>query len=162
MLFRSKVGPEGLGLLLAAPGLGASLAGFALATLSSRLKRQGLLLIISLIALGAGMNIFAWTTSFPVALTVLVAIGAFQIFYMATTNTMLQVIVPDHLRGRVMSIYMLDRGLMPIGSMTAGISAHWIGAPATVSYMGLAVIVLAVLLAWRAPVVRELAVSVKN
>jgi len=153
------VGPEGLGLLLAAPGLGAGLAGFALATLSSRLRRQGLVLIISLIGLGAGMNIFAWTTSFPLALAVLVAIGAFQIFYMATTNTLLQLIVPDHLRGRVMSIYMLDRGLMPLGSMTAGISAHWIGAPATVSYMGLAVIVLAVLLAWRAPVVRKLAVT---
>ena len=108
------------------------------------------------------MNIFAWTTWFPLALAVLVAIGVFQIFYMATTNTMLQVIVPDHLRGRVMSIYMLDRGLMPIGSMTAGFSAHWIGAPATVSYMGLAVIVLAVLLAWRAPVVRELAVAVDH
>ena len=36
--------------------------------------------------------------------------------YMATTNTMIQLIVPDHLRGRVMSLYMLDRGLMPIGS----------------------------------------------
>ena len=157
-----KVGPEGLGLLLAAPGLGACLAGFALATLSSRLNRQGIVLIVSLIALGAGLNIFAWTTSFPVALAVLVAIGAFQIFYMATTNTMLQVIVPDHLRGRVMSIYMLDRGLMPIGSLTAGISAHWIGAPATVSYMGLAVIVLAILLSWRAPVVRELALTMES
>jgi len=51
---------------------------------------------------------------------------------------------------------------MPIDSMTAGISAHWIGAPAIVSYMGLAVIALAVLLAWCAPVVRELAVSVKT
>ena len=152
-----KVGPEGLGLLLAAPGLGASMAGFALATLSSQLKRQGLVLLISLITLGAGMNIFAWTTSFPLALAVLVAIGACQIFYMATTNTMLQVIVPDHLRGRVMSIYMLDRGLMPLGSMTAGIGAHWLGAPATVSYMGLAVVVLALLVAWRAPVVRKLA-----
>jgi uncharacterized membrane protein len=51
---------------------------------------------------------------------------------------------------------------MLLGSMSAGISAHWIGAPATVSYMGLAVIVLAVLLAWRAPVVRELAVTVDH
>lgn len=153
-----KVGPEGLGILLAAPGLGACLAGFALATLSSRLHRQGIVLIVSLIGLGVGMNLFAWTTSFPVALVVLVAIGAFQIFYMATTNTMLQVIVPDHLRGRVMSIYMLDRGLMPIGQMTAGVSAHWIGAPATVSYMGMIVIVLAIILAWRAPVVRRLAI----
>jgi len=157
-----KVGPEGLGILLAAPGLGACLAGFALATLSSRLKRQGIVLIVSLIALGVGMNLFAWTTSFPVALVVLVAIGVFQIFYMATTNTMLQVIVPDHLRGRVMSIYMLDRGLMPIGQMTAGVSAHWIGAPATVSYMGLAVIVLAIVLAWRAPVVRRLAINMEG
>jgi len=81
---------------------------------------------------------------------------------MATTNTMLQVIVPDHLRGRVMSIYMLDRGLMPIGAMSAGVSAHWIGAPATVSYMGLAVIVLAVVLAWRAPVIRDLAVTMDS
>jgi MFS family permease len=154
-----KVGPEGLGILLAAPGLGACLAGFALATLSSRIHRQGIVLLASLIALGIGMNIFAWTTSFTLALIVLVAIGACQIFYMATTNTMLQVIVPDHLRGRVMSIYMLDRGLMPIGALSAGVSAHWIGAPATVSYMGLAVIVLALVLAFRAPVIRDLAVT---
>jgi hypothetical protein len=105
------------------------------------------------------MNIFAWTTSFTLALVILVAIGAFQIFYMATTNTMLQVIVPDHLRGRVMSIYMLDRGLMPIGALSAGVSAHWIGAPATVSYMGLTVVMLALIVAWRAPVVRRLAIG---
>jgi MFS family permease len=156
------VGPEGLGLLLAAPGLGASLAGFTLATVSSRIKRQGWVLIFSLIGLGASMNIFAWTISFPLALVVLVANGAFQVIYMATTNTMLQVIVPDHLRGRVMSIYMLDRGLMPLGSLAAGVGAHWVGAPATVGFMGLAVVILAVLLAWRAPVVRELGVSASH
>jgi predicted MFS family arabinose efflux permease len=157
-----KVGPEGLGILLAAPGLGACLAGFALATLSSRIKRQGIVLISSLIALGISMNLFAWTTSFALAIVVLVANGAFQIFYMATTNTMLQVIVPDHLRGRVMSIYMLDRGLMPVGALTAGISAHWIGAPATVSLMGITVIALALLVAWLAPVVRGLGVSAEG
>lgn len=157
-----KVGPEGLGMLYAAPGLGACLAGFALATLSSRIRRQGIVLLSSLIALGIGMNIFAWTTSFVLALIVLVAIGACQIFYMATTNTMLQVLVPDHLRGRVMSIYMLDRGLMPIGAMSAGVSAHWIGAPATVGYMGLVVIVLALFLAWRSPVIRDLAVTMDH
>lgn len=157
-----RVGPEGLGVLLAAPGLGAALAGFALATLSSRVKRQGILLLVSLVALGASMMLFSWTTSFPVAIIFLIANGAFQIFYMATTNTMLQVIVPDHLRGRVMSIYMLDRGLMPIGALTAGVSAHWIGAPATVSLMGLTVILLGLLVAWRAPVVRHLAVSARD
>ena len=153
-----QVGPEGLGMMLAAPGLGAMLAGLLLASIANRVRRQGVLLLVSLVALGVSMNLFSWTTSFPLALLSLVAIGAFQIFYMATTNTMLQVIVPDHLRGRVMSIYALDRGLMPIGAVAAGFSAHWIGAPATVSYMGLIVIALAGLVAWRAPVVRSLGV----
>jgi hypothetical protein len=55
-----------------------------------------------------------------------------------------------------MSIYALDRGLMPVGALMAGVSAHVIGAPATVSYMGLVVIFLAILVAWRAPVVRDI------
>ena len=51
---------------------------------------------------------------------------------------------------------MLDRGLMPAGSLMAGVTAHFIGAPATVSLMGLIVIVLAVLVAWRVPLIRRL------
>jgi hypothetical protein len=108
------------------------------------------------------LNLFSWTRSFPLALVLLVAIGACQVFYMATTNTMLQVIVPDHLRGRVMSIYALDRGLMPAGALMAGVSAHFVGAPATVSAMGLLVILLALLVAWLAPVVRGLGVSYRG
>jgi MFS family permease len=153
------VGPEGLGMLLAAPGLGALLAGLALATLSSRIKRQGVFMLVSLVVLGFLMIVFSWTTSFPLSLLTLVCQGVFQIFYMATTHTMIQLIVPDHLRGRVMSIYALDRGLMPVGSLFAGVCAHYVGAPMTVSLMGALVIVLALLIAWRAPMVRGLGVS---
>jgi MFS family permease len=156
-----KVGPEGLGMLLAAPGLGAMLAGLMLATLANRVRRQGVLLLVSLVSLGVVMILFSQTTSFPLAILALVAVGGCQVFYMATTNTMLQVIVPDHLRGRVMSIYALDRGLMPVGALIAGISAHVIGAPATVSYMGLVVVLLAILVAWRAPVVRDIGLGMK-
>jgi MFS family permease len=154
-----KVGPEGLGILLAAPGLGAMLAGLMLATLANRVRRQGVLMLVSLVALGIFLNLFSWTRSFPLALLSLVAVGGCQVFYMATTNTMLQVIVPDHLRGRVMSIYALDRGLMPVGAFMAGVSAHLVGAPATVGGMGLLVILLALLVAWLAPVVRRLGLS---
>src|SRR3972149_7624861 len=146
-----KVGPEGLGLLLAAPGLGAMMAGLMLATLANRVRRQGVLMLVSLVALGIFLNLFSWTRSFPLALLSLVAVGGCQVFYMATTNTMLQVIVPDHLRGRVMSIYALDRGLMPVGSLMAGVSAHLVGAPATVGGRGLVGILLAVFVAWLAP-----------
>ena len=157
-----QVGPEGLGVLLAAPGAGAMLAGLMLATLANRVKRQGVLMLVSLVSLGIVMNLFSWTTSFPMAILALIAVGGCQVFYMATTNTMLQVIVPDHLRGRVMSIYALDRGLMPVGALMAGVSAHMIGAPATVSYMGLVVILLAILVAWRAPVVRGIGLGTLN
>ena len=157
-----KVGPEGLGVLLAAPGIGAMLAGLMLATLANRVRRQGVLMLVSLVSLGVVLNLFSWTTSFPMAILALIAVGGCQVFYMATTNTMLQVIVPDHLRGRVMSIYALDRGLMPVGALMAGVSAHVIGAPATVSYMGLVVILLAILVAWRAPVVREIGLGTRS
>jgi len=154
-----QVGPEGLGMLLAAPGLGALLAGLALATLSSRIKRQGVFMLVSLVVLGFLMILFSWTTSFKLSLLTLVCQGVFQIFYMATTHTMIQLIVPDRLRGRVMSIYALDRGLMPVGSLFAGVCAHYVGAPVTVTLMGAIVIVLALLIAWRAPVVRDLGVA---
>jgi hypothetical protein len=95
------------------------------------------------------------------ALLSLVGVGACQVVYNATTNTMLQLIIPDQLRGRIMSIWALDRGLMPAGALLAGVMAHFIGAPATVSAMGGTVILLAILVAWLAPVVRGLAVGDK-
>jgi hypothetical protein len=82
-------------------------------------------------------------------------VGACQVLFNATVNTLLHLTVPDHLRGRVMSIYMLDRGLMPAGALLAGISAHFIGAPATTGLMGSAVFLLAIVIAWRVPTVRR-------
>ncbi|HEY2991045.1 MAG TPA: MFS transporter [Candidatus Binatia bacterium] len=150
------VGPEGLGLLMAAPGAGAVLAVLVLASQAHSFRRKGLLLLWSLMFLGAFLILFSRTTSFPLALLALLGIGWFQITFMATTNTMLQLLVPDALRGRVMSLYMLDRGLMPAGALMAGVTAHVAGAPATVAMMGGIVIVLAAVVAWRVPVLRKI------
>jgi MFS transporter, DHA1 family, staphyloferrin A biosynthesis exporter len=150
------VGPEGLGLLMAAPGVGAVLAVLMLASLARMFRRQGLLLVGSIIVLGFFLILFSQTTSFPLALVVLVAVGAFQMLFLASTNTMLMLIVPDELRGRVMSLYMLDRGLMPAGALFAGVVAHFIGAPSTVATMGAIVIVLTLIVAWRVPAIRAL------
>jgi len=150
------VGPEGLGLLMAAPGVGAVLSVLMLASVANRFRRQGLLLVGSIIVLGLFLILFSQTTSFPLALVVLIAVGAFQMLFLASTNTMLQFIVPEKLRGRVMSLYMLDRGLMPAGALFAGVVAHFIGAPSTVAAMGAIVIVLALAVAWRVPAIRSL------
>lgn len=150
------VGPGGLGLLMAAPGVGAVLALLVLASVSGRVERKGLLLLASLAGMGGLLVLFAWIESFPLALVVLVGVGSCQVVYMATTHTLLQITIPDELRGRVMSIYLLDRGLMPIGAMLAGFLAHVVGAPGAVETMGLIVLALAGIVAWRMPVMREI------
>lgn len=151
-----RVGPEGLGLLMAAPGLGAVLAVLMLASSGNRLKRQGVFLVASIIVLGLFLIVFSQITSFPLALLSLVAVGIFQMLFLASTSTLLQLIVPDQLRGRVMSLYMLDRGFMPAGALFAGVAAHFIGAPLTVATMGAIVIILALMVAWWVPAIRTL------
>ena len=150
------VGPEGLGIMLAAPGLGAVLITLTLASVAHSLRRKGLLLLGGMIFLGIFLILFSRATSFWLAVVLLVGVGGCQVLFMATTNTMLQMIVPDALRGRVMSIYMLDRGLMPLGALMAGVTAHLVGAPATVSMMGSVVILLALVVAWRVPLLRKI------
>jgi MFS family permease len=150
------VGPEGLGLLMAAPGVGAVISVLLLASLGNDLKRQGLFLVGSILILGLFLILFSQITYFPLALISLVLIGIFQMLFLASTNTILQMIVPDELRGRVMSLYMLDRGFMPAGALFAGVTAHFIGAPWTVATMGAIVIVLALFVAWRVPAIRSL------
>ena len=151
-----KIGPDGLGLLMAAPGIGAVIAVMTLASLSKRIKRQGLFLLASIVVLGFFLVLFSQITWFPLALVTLVIVGAFQMFFLASTATILQLIVPDELRGRVLSLYMLDRGFMPLGALFAGATAHFIGAPATVAIMGAIVIVLTGIVAWRIPAIRRL------
>jgi MFS family permease len=147
-------GPGALGLMLAAPGVGAVIAALLLASLGS-FRRKGMLLLFALFVLGTALILFSRTTVLPLALLTLVGVGGCQVFYAATSNTMLQIIVPDELRGRVISIYMLDQGLSPAGALLAGISTHFVGAPTTIAAMGCLIIALAVVVAWRMPILRH-------
>ncbi len=147
-------GPGALGLMLAAPGVGAVMAALLLASLGG-FRRKGILLLFALLMLGISLILFSRTTVLPLALLTLVGVGGCQVFYAATTNTMLQIIVPDELRGRVISIYMLDQGLSPAGALMAGVSTHFVGAPTTIAVMGALIIALAGVVAWRMPMLRQ-------
>ena len=148
-------GPGALGLMLAAPGVGAVIAALLLASLGN-FRRKGALLLLAMGFLGVMLILFSQTTTLPVALIMLVGVGGCQIFYAAMTNTLLQTIVPDELRGRVMSIYLLDHGLSPIGSMAGGIGTAFFGAPMTIATMGALIIGMAVIISWRMPLIRKL------
>ena len=150
------VGPDGLGLLLAAPGAGAVIATFGLAVYGERIRRKGMLMLAGLVMLGVFLILFAQTRMLLPGLGMLVGVGAFQMIYMTTVQSVVQVVVPDHLRGRVMSIQMLNQGLGPAGALTAGLSTQLWGAPFTVTAMGALVIVLTIAVAWFIPMVRQI------
>jgi len=149
-------GAGGYGLLLAVSGFGAMTGTLILASLSNFQKR-GALLLASIIVVGFGLMAFAWTTSLPLALALLFGIGMAQISFMATNNTLLQTIVPDHLRGRVFALYNLDMGLVPIGTALAGALADGTNVHVAITVMGAVCAVLGILSAVTLRHVRRLA-----
>ena len=75
----------------------------------------------------------------------------------ATANTLVQSTVPDHLRGRVMSVYLISIfGMMPLGSLQAGFVAERFSVPVAIGFGAIIVLLCGVLALWRAPQVRRL------
>jgi predicted MFS family arabinose efflux permease len=147
-------GPEGLGTLMTAMGIGSVLGSFGIVMLPSR--RQGLSLFISLAAFGLLLAAFAVSTWLPLSIGVMGLIGVAQAIYLATNNTLVQLAVPDALQGRVMSVYMTTWGLMPLGALPQGILADGFGAPIVLAGTGLLSCLVVVLMAVQSPVLRRL------
>lgn len=148
-------GPEALGVMFAAPGVGGILSLLLLASFYRRIHRRGALALGSLALLGVSLVLFAMAPSLPVAALCLVITGASQVVYNNTAHTLLLLVTPEALRGRITALYTLDHGLAPLGAMLAGVAAHFLGAPVTVAAMGCSVALLGVAVAWRAPALRN-------
>ncbi len=136
------MGAGGLGLLIGVGGLGSFLATLVVAG-AGDFRRKGLVQLLSLASLGVTLALYAQVPWLPLALVVLVAVGASQMAYSTLNQTQLQTAITDNMRGRVMSIYMLNVGLVPAGSFAAGALAELFGAPATVTGMGVLITVIA-------------------
>jgi len=150
-----QVGATGLGWLLSATGAGALLGGITIAAAAGRVRR-GPLLLVSASAFAVLLGAFSLARSLPLALLLLAGAGFAIIPFTATVNALLQSLVPDGLRGRVMSVYVfMFLGMTPVGSTQAGALARWLGAP-TALLISAAVFLLTILYAWaRVPELRE-------
>jgi MFS family permease len=147
-------GPQALGFLSGSAGVGALVGALYLA---SRRTVLGLGRTIPLAAgiLGAGLIAFSFSRLLVLSLLLMLLVGLGQMIQMASSNTILQTIVDDDKRGRVMSFYtMAFMGFAPIGSLLGGSLASRIGAPWTVFVGGAACLVGAVLFARRLPALR--------
>ena len=143
------------GVLMAAPGLGAVAATMLVASMKTDV-RYGLLLLGSLLALGASMIVLAFATHLWMALVMLVCVGGAQMVYMTASQTVVQLSIPDEYRGRVMGIYMLNQGMLPLGSVFAGTLADLYSASTALVIMGALVAGLAIAFYLRVGSLRQL------
>jgi MFS family permease len=146
-VFADKIlhgGARGLGILMGATGVGALLGA---ASLAARVGVKGLGKLIAISAGGFGLSLilFSFSKIFWLSTVLLLPVGFSMMVQMASSNTLIQAMVPDRLRGRVMSVYsMMFMGMAPLGALSAGALAHRLGAPWTVALGGAACIAAAI------------------
>jgi MFS family permease len=148
------IGSSGLGLLLASTGLG-TVAGALWVAHSRRLAEWSSVNTVTAAVFSALVLVFAVTPQVPLAMLILFAAGVVSAVFLALTQTVLQMRVDDEVRGRVLSVYLLTWGMLPIGQLAVGALADRVGSPhamATACILALGCIGAIV---WRFPAPQE-------
>jgi MFS family permease len=143
-------GADGYSLLMTAAGVG-SLAGAMILTMR---KGAGLWALRSVASLCFGLTLVLFSMSRAFWLSALLAVpcGLFMILLMATSNTLVQTLTPDELRGRVMALFaMMFMGMSPFGSLGAGLLAEHVGVGPTLALCGAVCLAAGLLLGLRKP-----------
>jgi MFS family permease len=156
-LFADRVlhgGARGLGILMGATGVGALLGALTLATRAD-VRGLGSWVAFSCGGFGISLVLFSFSRNFWLSAGLLLPVGFCMMLQMSSSNTLIQAMVPDELRGRVMALYtMMFMGMAPFGSLFAGALAHRLGAPLTVSIGAVACIGAAMFFYFHLPKIR--------
>lgn len=148
-------GPSEFGLLMGASGIGAILGSLALAALGN-VKRLGDWVGFTAAGFGTGLILLSTSHSFRLSSGLMMLIGFTMVAQLDASNTLVQRIVPDELRGRVMAIWtMMLTGLAPFGSLLLGVLAQHFGAPKTLRAGGVACIMGAVAFGFSLPILQR-------
>ena len=144
-------GPHTLGWLTAASGVGALTSGISL-TLRKSPAKLTYMIAIAASLFGVSLILFGLSRWIWLSIPLMFFVGFGMLQSVSASNTVIQTLVPEDKRGRVMGYYtMAFVGSAPFGSLLAGSLAHWIGAPVTVMLTGSCVLVGAVLFAFQLP-----------
>jgi len=137
-------GPSALGTLMGATGVGALLGALTLAS-KTGVRGLGRWVALSCAAFGISLFLFSFSRWYWVSVALLLPAGYSMMLQMACSNTLIQTMVPDHLRGRVMALYSMSLlGMAPFGALFGGALAHRVGAPITVACGGVACVLGAI------------------
>ena len=129
------VGASGFGMLMSAPGIGATVASLSLATVN-KLRVGTRSICLCVIGFAFSITLFAFSHSFLLSILFLAMVGFCQVGERALTNTVIQTATPQELLGRVLSLFFMDRGLWSLGGLIIGSSASAIGIDWTFAVCG--------------------------
>jgi len=150
-----RTGPWGLGLLRAAPGVGAGAMAILLAYRPLR-RRVGKLMLFCVAGFGAFTNVFGISHSLALSLIALLLVGASDMVSVVVRQILVQVATPDAVRGRVNAVDMIFIGASnELGEFESGLTAHWLGTVPAVILGGVGTLVVVALWAWMFPELRE-------
>jgi MFS family permease len=148
-------GPYGLGVLRAAPGLGAVVVAILLAHYPLR-RNAGLSMLYCICGFGVFTIVFGLSRSIALSLIALMLTGAFDMVSVIVRSTLVQLTTPDEMRGRVSAVNMLFIGASnEVGQFESGITAQWFGAVPAVILGGAGTIAIVVLWNWLFPSLRQ-------
>jgi MFS family permease len=156
------IGPNGLGLLRAAPGLGAVTVAILLAHYPLR-RRAGLSMLVCVGGFGVSTMVFGLSHSLALSLVALILIGACDMVSVIVRSTLVQLTTPDEMRGRVSAVNMLFIGASnEVGQFESGITAQWFGAVPAVVLGGAGTIAIVLAWNWLFPALRRVDRLVKE
>ncbi len=151
-----RAGVKGLGLLMSASGFGALIGALILARLGN-FKFKGRLLIYSTLIFSVSLVLFSLSKDLFFSLFTLILVGASSVTAVSLINTILQTIVPDEFRGRVMSVFMLTfAGFMPFGNLIAGVLSESLGVSFVVMASGIICAIFFIIIGLAYPQIRNL------
>lgn len=150
-----NAGASGYGFLMATMGGGAVLGGMIMAGRGD-IQHKGRYYLITFFGYGFLLILFSLSAWFYLSLVLIFFVGMMEMFSRTINQTLVQLLVSDEMRGRVLGIYMLDRGLRPLGGFVMGAAASFLSAPWALSLGAGVCVFVAVSLMFRAPRIRRL------
>jgi MFS family permease len=147
------VGDFGFGLLQAFAGIG-GIMGSVFVAMQGETPRKLRMMMATLLAFGGTLFLFALSPWFLLALPLVLVSDVFASTFNTVNNTAIQLLIPDEVRGRVMSLMMMTFGLTPLGTLPVSAAAQAWGAPAAVAGAAAIMIVATLVLYWLSPALR--------
>ncbi len=152
-------GPDTLGLLLSAIGVGGIVGGIFVASLG-KFKRRGLLQIIALLLISVAFFGVSLSTHLATTMIFMAIAGFCEIIFITSNTTLIQLSIPDEVRGRVMGIVTLRAGITPLGGVFAGFSADLIGPRYTTMVFAALIALIAIAILVSSPHIRNHTIEV--